>query len=55
MAVKNEQEEQAKKKSECLRVCGEAGKRGVHKMAPEMCPVLDEQWKTRKSLGGGPQ
>jgi hypothetical protein len=33
------------KKLECERICGESGKRGIHKSAPVMCPVLLDLWK----------
>jgi hypothetical protein len=32
------------KKAECERICGEAGKRGIHTMAPVICPVLQDRW-----------
>lgn len=38
----------AEKKAECERICGEAGKRGVHSIAPELCPIQEEQWKNPK-------
>jgi hypothetical protein len=33
------------KQRECERICGDAGKRGMHSAAPERCPILDQQWK----------
>jgi hypothetical protein len=32
------------KKKECERICGESAKRGVHSSAPEICPILRDQW-----------
>ena len=28
----------AEKQAECLRICGDAGKRGMHSLAPERLP-----------------
>ena len=36
------------KKAECDRICGEAGKRGVHSMAPVLCPYKEDEWKNPK-------
>lgn len=38
------------KQKECERICGDAGKRGMHRMAPELCPILWDEWRgvTRK-------
>ncbi len=36
------------KKAACSRICGEAGKRGVHSNAPDKCPYEDERWKNPK-------
>lgn len=33
---------------ECERICGEAGKRDMHRSAPEICPILLAQWKNPK-------
>jgi len=33
------------KKAECQRICGDAGQRGIHRIAPEMCPVELDRWK----------
>lgn len=33
------------KKAECHRICGNAGERGMHKIAPEMCPIRLDEWK----------
>lgn len=30
---------------DCKRICGEAGKRGVHSIAPVMCPFAEQEWK----------
>jgi hypothetical protein len=45
--MKNELTDEEKKK-ECERICGDSGKRGVHRTAPVMCPILEEQWKNPK-------
>jgi hypothetical protein len=43
---------EAEKQAECLRICGEAGKRGLHRIAPAICPVQEDLWKkTTPSLG----
>jgi hypothetical protein len=39
------------KQSECNRICGEAGKRGVHSSAPERCPILNDEWLNPKKAG----
>lgn len=30
---------------ECERICGEAGKRDMHRSAPEICPILLRRWQ----------
>lgn len=37
-----------KKQEECERICGDAGKRDIHRSAPEMCPILLERWQNPK-------
>jgi hypothetical protein len=37
--------DQQQKQEVCERICGEAAKRGVHSMAPEMCPILLDEWR----------
>lgn len=32
------------KKAECERLCGDAGKRGVHTIAPVLCPIQKDKW-----------
>ena len=36
------------KQNECERICGEAGVRDMHRCAPEMCPILLDQWRNPK-------
>lgn len=36
------------KQKECSRICGDAGKRGAHSCAPELCPILEDEWKGKK-------
>lgn len=36
------------KQSECERICGDAGKRGMHSIAPELCPIKEDEWKNPK-------
>jgi hypothetical protein len=36
------------KKAECERICGESGKRGMHRIAPEMCPIQRDEWLNPK-------
>lgn len=38
------------KKAECERICGPNATRDTHKMAPEMCPVLRDVWKSESNL-----
>jgi hypothetical protein len=33
------------KQAACERICGESGKRGMHRIAPEMCPLQLDTWK----------
>jgi len=33
------------KRSECLRICGPDVTPDTHRLAPEMCPILDQYWK----------
>ena len=35
---------QAEKEKECERICGDAGKRDMHRIAPEMCPIEKDRW-----------
>jgi hypothetical protein len=39
---------QQEKQSECERICGESGKRGMHQIAPVMCPIKEDEWKNPK-------
>lgn len=41
---RGEDEVNGEKDAECQRICGEAGKRGMHRMAPLICPILKEIW-----------
>lgn len=41
----NSEEEQERDHAECARICGERGERGMHSIAPEMCPVQLKFWK----------
>jgi len=36
---------ESEKKAECERICGEAGKRDVHSVAPVICPLELDRWK----------
>ena len=36
------------KRAACERICGESAKRGVHSIAPELCPYEEERWKNPK-------
>ena len=36
------------KQAACERICGEAGKRGMHRIAPVMCPLKLDEWKHPK-------
>ena len=36
------------KKAECERICGDKAKRGIHSIAPTMCPIEEERWKNPK-------
>jgi hypothetical protein len=45
--MKNELTDEEKKK-ECERICGDSGKRGIHRTAPVLCPVQEELWKNPK-------
>lgn len=36
------------KQKECERICGESGKRGFHRIAPVMCPLKEDEWKSPK-------
>jgi hypothetical protein len=38
----------AEKKAECLRICGEAGQKGMHSIAPELCPIKRDEWLNPK-------
>ena len=38
----------SEKKAECERLCGEAGKRGVHTIAPVICPIQKDLWLNPK-------
>jgi hypothetical protein len=44
MAETEKKTEEQEKKDICERLCGEAGKRGIHVMAPEICPFLLDKW-----------
>jgi hypothetical protein len=33
------------KRAECLRICGPGVTPEMHRMAPEMCPILLDWWK----------
>ena len=46
--IRGEDVNSQEKKAECERICGDAGKRGIHSSAPEMCPVLLDMWKNPK-------
>ena len=45
----------AEKQAECLRICGDAGKRGMHRIAPERCPIVDDEWKNPKLKPAAPR
>jgi len=45
--MKNELTDEEKKK-ECERICGDSGKRGIHRTAPVLCPVQEALWKNPK-------
>ena len=36
------------KKKECERICGEAAKRDMHRIAPEICPIKKDEWLSPK-------
>ena len=36
------------KQRECERICGESGKRGIHRIAPEICPLELDRWRNPK-------
>lgn len=36
------------KQKECERICGESAKRCIHVMAPELCPILKDEWMRTK-------
>ncbi len=36
------------KRAACERICGESGKRGIHRIAPVRCPIEDMYWKNPK-------
>ena len=36
------------KQKECERICGEAGKRGMHRIAPVICPIKQDEWLNTK-------
>jgi hypothetical protein len=38
------------KKKECERICGEAAERGIHKIAPELCPIKKDEWLSTKRV-----
>jgi hypothetical protein len=47
----NPQEKQA----ECERICGEAGKRGMHRIAPVICPIKQDEWKNKQDEWKNPK
>lgn len=42
----------AEKQSECLRICGPNVTPDTHRMAPEICPILQGYWHDPKSKPG---
>jgi hypothetical protein len=36
------------KQKECDRICGDDGKHGMHSIAPELCPIKEDEWKNPK-------
>jgi hypothetical protein len=39
---------QQEKQAECERICGESGKHGMHRIAPVICPIKEDEWKNPK-------
>jgi hypothetical protein len=46
--LKGEDMTPEEKQKECERICGEAGKRGMHRIAPVICPIKQDEWLNTK-------
>lgn len=44
---------EAEKKAECERLCGDKDKRGIHTIAPVICPIQQDLWRNPKKAQHG--
>lgn len=45
MSILDRELTEEEKKAECKRICGDSADRGIHSMAPELCPIQWDIWR----------